>query len=242
MKTPALTPRLRSAAALVRQDAVFADVGTDHAYLPVFLLKEGRVTFAYCTDINEGPLSSARRNAEASGLLDRTAFILSDGAEALSDKGVLDVAICGMGGELIADIIERAQWLRDSRVNLILGPMTKQAHLRRYLYSRGFEIASERYSTDAGKHYVTFLARFVGEVREITNVEAEEGLEPLSYEDRESQISYIKNKISAYRKAVAGKSIAKFAADDEREVLAALEALFLRLCADRKTEDNENDC
>jgi len=239
MKRLALTPRLRSAAALVRQDAVFADIGTDHAYLPVFLLGEGRISFAYCTDINEGPLSSARKNAEAAGLLDRTAFILADGADALCGKGVLDVAICGMGGELIADIIDRAKWLRDERVQLILGPMTKQAHLRRYLYAAGFEIAEESYSTDAGKHYVTLLARFIGECRKITDTEAETGVNPYNFINKASQISYIKTKISAYRRSVEGRAAGNLDAGGEREILSSLEDLLRDLNAECTTEDNK---
>ena len=100
--------RLASAAELVRQNAIFADIGTDHAYLPLFLLESGRINFAYCSDINEGPLASARKNAEERGMVDKMDFILTDGATVLRDRGITDYAICGMGGELIADIIHRA--------------------------------------------------------------------------------------------------------------------------------------
>lgn len=226
MKGWALTPRLRSAAALVRQDAVFADVGTDHAYLPIFLLTEGVVRFSYCTDINEGPLASARRNAEAAGLLSRTEFLLTDGAAALADKGVSDLAICGMGGELIAEIIERAEWTRDKRVNLILGPMSKQAHLRKYLYSRGYTVLKEAYTTDAGKHYVTLLATYVGECREISDTEAEIGLISDGRELSPSSRDYLLGKARSYEKSVRGKELSGADAGDEREVLAAIKGLL----------------
>ena len=81
-----LNARLFSAASLVRQDAVFADIGTDHAYLPIFLLKVGRISRAYATDINSGPLASARANVEAAALSDRVSFMLTDGAAALSGE------------------------------------------------------------------------------------------------------------------------------------------------------------
>ena len=65
MKQPGIDARLASLAELVRQDAVFADVGTDHAYLPLFLLSEGRISRAACSDINALPLEKARENAES---------------------------------------------------------------------------------------------------------------------------------------------------------------------------------
>ena len=107
MKEINISPRLLSAADFVRQDAILADIGTDHAYLPLFLLSEGRIKKAFCSDVNEGPLASARANADAAGLLDRVEFTLADGADALSGRGITDYAICGMGGELISDIVSR---------------------------------------------------------------------------------------------------------------------------------------
>ena len=82
--------RLLSAAEFVRQGAYFADIGTDHAYLPLFLLKEGKIPRAVCADINRGPLESAQKNAEAEGLSDKIKFFLADGAASLSDEGISD--------------------------------------------------------------------------------------------------------------------------------------------------------
>ncbi len=226
MKGWALTPRIRSAAELVRQDAVFADVGTDHAYLPIFLLTEGRVRFAYCSDINEGPLASARRNAEAAGVCSRVEFLLTDGAVALSGKGVSDLAICGMGGELIADIIERAEWTRQGGVNLILGPMSKQAHLRKYLYSQGYTVLEEKYTTDAGKHYLTLLVTYTGESREITDTESEIGLLSEGGTLTSPAREYLRARVASYEKTVRGKELSGSEAAHEREVLIALKALL----------------
>ena len=90
MRDNALDVRLCSCADLVRQDAVFADIGTDHAYLPIYLLKSGRIKKAYCSDINKGPLATAADNVKDNGLSDRVELILTDGAAALSDKGITE--------------------------------------------------------------------------------------------------------------------------------------------------------
>lgn len=201
----AINARLLSAAELVRQGAVFADIGTDHAYLPIFLLERGRICHAVCADINEGPLNSARANAEDAGLTEKVELFLTDGAAALSGKGITDYAICGMGGELIAAIIDRAPHLRDKSVNLILGPNSRQGILRKYLASQGFEIKCESYSTDAGKHYVTLLATYTGSCIEIDDIEAEIGMKNAKYVNKSSQMLYLKSKLQAFTKQRDGK-------------------------------------
>ena len=202
-----LDKRLLSVAELVRQGAVFADIGTDHAYLPIFLLKEGSISRAFCSDINKGPLDSARRNTADAGFSDSVSFTLTDGAAALSGCGITDYAICGMGGELIASIIDRAPHLKAEGVNLLLQPMTKQEHLRAYLASHGFSILIESYSEDSGKHYVTFLATYTGKRREIDEITA-------SLPSEESEIiglifekKYLETKIPAYTRARDGKRL-----------------------------------
>ena len=201
----AINARLFSAAELVRQGAVFADIGTDHAYLPLFLLESGKIARAVCADINEGPLNSARANAREAGLTDKVEFVLTDGATALSGKGITDYAICGMGGELIAAIIDRAPHLRDENVNLILGPNSRQAVLRKFLASEGFEIKCESYSTDAGKHYVTFLATYTGNKTILDDAEAEIGTKTAEYVNKSAQISYLNAKLAAFTKQRDGK-------------------------------------
>ena len=149
-----LDKRLLSCADYVRAGAVFADIGTDHGYLPLFLLREGRITRAYLSDVNRGPLSSAERNAAEEGLSDKCEFILTDGAAALCDKGITDYAICGMGGELITRIIGDAPHLFTEGTRLILQPMTKQECVRRFLVENGFSVITERFSFEIGRAHV----------------------------------------------------------------------------------------
>ena len=224
MNGSALNARLLSAAGFVRQNATLADIGTDHAYLPLFLLDEGRICFAYCCDINEGPLKSARKNAAERARLDKTDFILTDGAAVLADRGITDYAICGMGGELIADIIDRAPHLRDGSLNLILQPMSKQAHLRGYLASHGFEAREESYSYDAGKYYVCMRVEYTGNCRELDPITAEIGCENRQNANNSAQIGYLNTKIAAYSRALEGKRLGGEDVSAEAEMLAALTA------------------
>lgn len=201
----ALNARLFSVAELVRQGAVLADIGTDHAYLPIFLLERERISHAYLSDINRGPLASARENAEAHGLIDKVTLVLSDGAASLADSGATDYAICGMGGELIASIIDSAPHLCSPDINLILQPMTRQAHLRRYLYSHGFRIIREAYSTEGDKHYAVMQVRYVGERVEIDDCEAEIGVGESEFLNTPSRISYLRVRYAAARRARVGR-------------------------------------
>ena len=202
----ALNPRLTSAAEFVRQGARFADIGTDHAYLPIFLLGEGRISYALCTDINEGPLASAMANAEEAGLYEKMDFRLTDGAAALASYGITDMAICGMGGDLIASIVEAAEFLRREDINLILQPMTKQEALRSKLYEMGYEIAAESYSEDGGKPYVCMQVKYTGEKTELSLRGREICPENAKIVNRDLQIKYLQKKIATYKKIIGGKS------------------------------------
>lgn len=201
MRDTVLDARLASAAGLVRQGACFADVGTDHARLPLFLLAEGIVTYAYASDVAEGPLASARAAIAAAGE-QRCEAVLCDGAAALAGRGITDCAICGMGGELITRIIDGAPWLRDTAVRLILQPMTRAAHLRTYLAEQGFAVLREAYSIAAGRAYVCLLVEFCGGYRAISRVEAEIG-RPTDTDDPAFR-AYAAARLAALRKEARG--------------------------------------
>ncbi len=223
MINSSLDKRLLSCAGYVRAGAVFADIGTDHGYLPIFLLKTGRIERAVLSDINEGPLKSARQNAEDASLADKCTFVLTDGARALSSMGITDYAIAGMGGELIASIIEHAPALYDKNVRLILQPMTRQAALRKFLASSGFAVIDECYTTSQGKHYVTIAAEYTGERREISDIDAELGIDTLHTHDRADFFAYFELKLLSLRRALIGKEQGKTDASFERRLIGAIE-------------------
>ena len=205
MSDTRIRARLFAAASLVRQGALFADIGTDHAYLPIFLLSEGRALRAFATDINEGPLAKARENISKSGYYDRIELILADGAKILAGRGITDYAICGMGGELIAEIISAAPHLFDGTVHLILQPMSRECYLRRFLYESGFEILSESYSYDSGKYYVTMLSRYTGIPVSISDIDAHLGRTDIPHTNRDAERGYLMAKLASYKKAAEGK-------------------------------------
>ena len=223
MKIRTLDSRLLSAARFVRQGAVFADIGTDHAHLPIFLLKQKKISRAVLSDINRGPLDSARDNVIEAGLLPLVDLRLTDGARELSGLGITDVSICGMGGELIARIIKDALWLFDADIRLILQPMTRVAHLRRALAALGFKIEDESHSEADGKNYVTICAHFDGCVREIDDIEAEIGEEYIDNDNKSAQILYFERKRTAFSKVIEEKRRAGIPAEREAEILSAIE-------------------
>ena len=124
MTTPKLSKRLQCAASFVREGAFVADVGTDHAYLPIALCLEGRICGGVVSDIHKGPIDRAAEHIRRWGLERRLTPVHCDGLVALEPYHPEDIFILGMGGELIADILGRAPFVKRSDVRLILQPMT----------------------------------------------------------------------------------------------------------------------
>ncbi len=171
-KTVTLDTRLSLAASFVSGE-VCADIGTDHAYIPVHLLTSGKCKYAIASDINEGPLSKARENAEKYGVSNKIYFALTDGLKnlPLEEKGVTDIVICGMGGELIASILDACEYTRCGKVNLILQPMSSIEELRKYLDEKGYFTVNESICTSGGKIYQCLCCRYDGAVRQSTSTE-----------------------------------------------------------------------
>ena len=152
-----LDKRLSAVAALVRQGSRLADIGTDHAYLPVHLVQVGVCPSAIASDIGAGPLDAARRTVTENGLTSEIALRLGNGLATVSAGEVEDIAIAGMGGETIAAILEAAPWVKSGDLRLILQPMTRAEDLRRWLLSHGFTILEEHLIID-GRHLYPVMA------------------------------------------------------------------------------------
>jgi tRNA (adenine22-N1)-methyltransferase len=161
----ALDSRLSTAAGLCRKNEIIADVGTDHALLACYLAQNGAKA-VIASDIKDGPLEAARKTVSDTGVTNVT-VLKSDGLNQIDFAD--DVVICGMGGELIADIIAGCRFTSgDTR--FILQPMTKANELRRRLYGQGFEILEEKTAYDGERGYVIMLARYTGVCREIDGI------------------------------------------------------------------------
>ena len=170
LNAPKLDRRLSCAASFIREGAVVADVGTDHAYLPIALCLAGRVKGGVVTDINKGPIERARANIKAHGLEARLAAMLTDGLCGAEKYSPTDITVLGMGGELIAGIISRAEWTKDKRIRLCLQPMTHAEILRRYLSENGYSIVDEALVKE-DKIYQIIVAEYSGEREEYSLAE-----------------------------------------------------------------------
>jgi tRNA (adenine22-N1)-methyltransferase len=152
--------RLLTAASLVRKGTKAADIGTDHAYLPIYLIKNNISSKVLACDLRKGPLDNARENVIKAVCENEIELRLSDGLDFVKSDEVDDIIICGMGGTLIADILSRADWLKNSHYNLVLQPQSHVDDLRRYLFENGFEIFKEIPVTDDGRDYIIINSAF----------------------------------------------------------------------------------
>ncbi len=154
MKIP-LSPRLQVCAGFVCQGDRVADIGCDHGYLGIHLLTNGIARSMIEADINEGPLQSARQNADKYGVSDRMQFYLSDGASNIPRD--FDCMVCaGMGADTMIHILEAAPWLKSKKYRLILQCQSKTPMLRQYLSENGWYICEESVLRD-GKFLYTVM-------------------------------------------------------------------------------------
>lgn len=192
--------RLAVCAEMTEGDFV-CDIGTDHGYLPAYLILSGKCRRAAAADINPMPLESARRTFEKAGIADKVSLYLSDGLKNVPLEGVTDIVMAGMGGELIYRIIFADGRLKSRRGNLILQPMTRAELLRENLYKSGFDIVCEKGVVSGKFVYTVLKCRYTGICREYESFKYYMGaLDPLRDEDR----AYIKAQIKRLERAAEG--------------------------------------
>lgn len=137
-----ISPRLLACAGFVSPGDRVADIGCDHGYLSIYLLKQGIASSVIASDINQGPLESARRNAKKYGVIENISFYLSAGVEKIPRD--FDTLICaGMGADTMISILDAAPWLKSTQYRLILQCQSKAPALRQYLSSQGWRITEE---------------------------------------------------------------------------------------------------
>ncbi len=148
---------------MVRKGSRLADIGTDHAYLPASLILDGSVPSAVAADLRKGPLENAEATVRSYSIADKVSLRLSDGLNAINPNEVDDIVIAGMGGILISEILEKAPWVKNRNIQLILQPQSHDEALRKWLWDNGFEITKESSCFEDGKVYICMAAVFCGQ-------------------------------------------------------------------------------
>ena len=149
-----ISKRLELVASFVPQGAILLDVGSDHAYLPIELVKRGQIKSAIAGEVVEGPYQSAIKNVEAHGLKEKIQVRLANGLAAFEEADQVSViTIAGMGGRLIATILKEGLEKLANVERLILQPNNREDELRIWLQDHGFLIVAESILEEAGKFY-----------------------------------------------------------------------------------------
>ena len=217
-----LTPRLKKIADFVPENSIVADIGTDHGYIPVYLSREKNIEKIIASDINEGPLNSAKEYVKKANLEDSIELRLGDGMTALKKGEVNTVIIAGMGGILISEIIERSKEICEEIDQFILQPMVGMIDLRKYLEENGYSIEDELLVAESEKMYqILYVKRGKEKISDEIYYEFSEKLienkDPLLVSFLERKVEKINNIIKNIEKSGKTENI-----DDNNEKVSDL--------------------
>lgn len=202
-----LSPRLAAAAAYVGKGSV-ADIGTDHALLPIYLVQKGHPR-ALASDINEGPCQRARTNIYSYGLHGKISVVCCPGLDAVDSFRPDNIVIAGMGGEMIAKILEDSEYPKVSGCRLVLQPQSMQDVLRTYLCKNGFRIDAETVVCDSGKYYQIIAAKYDGRCRAMKDCEYKLGalnLERCASAPSAADLGWLKNQCNSAKRRIDGRA------------------------------------
>ena len=159
-----ISERLTMAASLVSDGGVLADVGTDHGYVPIYLLQQKRIPRAIAMDINRGPLERAKEHSRLYGLEEYIDLRLSDGVKALKIGEADSILIAGMGGGLVMHILEDGKEVCHRAKELILQPQSELERVRAFLRENGYRILAEEMVLEEEKFYPMMKVCHTGEL------------------------------------------------------------------------------
>ena len=154
-----LDKRLAALADLVPQGARLADIGTDHAYLPAWLVEQLRISSAIASDVLPGPCRAAEKTVAAAGLSDKISVRCGDGLATILPGEADTIVIAGMGGPTMIAILERGMDVLAKTEHLLLQPMGGTATVRRWLYEHGWFLDAETIAVERGRWYEILSAR-----------------------------------------------------------------------------------
>ena len=217
MKLP-ISDRLLACAGFVGRGNRVADIGCDHGYLSIHLLTNGIASSCIASDVNEGPLQSAQRNARKFGVADKMEFFLSDGVQNIP-QDFDDLVCAGMGADTMIHILDSAPWLKDKKYRLILQCQSKTPMLRRYLSESGWRIFEEAVLRDGRFLYTIMEVGYCPEYPKLTV--GEWYFPPALLENPSADVP------AYYKWVVGGLRISTAHQDDaeKKQALAELEAL-----------------
>ena len=206
------------------------DIGTDHAYVPIDLIRKERCLKAIATDIKTGPLLKAKKNIDKFRLKDRIEIRQGNGLAPITPGECGNIIIAGMGGVLISEILQRGFLVAKTAKTLIFQPMYAQEVLRRWLYERGFEIFDETLVAEKEKIYVVMCVRYDGMPKETSEIYYKIGKQLI---DRTDPLlpAYLLKLVNIQKKVVSGLSKAKRVSKREfkrqEKILKGMETLLI---------------
>ncbi|QGU95489.1 SAM-dependent methyltransferase [Clostridium bovifaecis] len=190
--------RLKTIASLIDECNRICDIGTDHGYLPIYLIKKGICKEAIASDINKGPVEKAENNVKREGLESKITCRLGGGLTTISPHEADCAIIAGMGGNLIRDIIEESKEVFKGLKYAVLQPVQNPDVLRKYLYESGYDILDEELCIDEGKYYEIIKVKYDNKPKVLEDIYYEIG-EKLIHKRHPLLKEYINHKVNKYK-------------------------------------------
>lgn len=188
-----LRARLKMVADMVRCGVKIADIGTDHGYLPAWLVRSGKCIGGVAADLRKSPLENAAETLRIYQVEDKISLRLSDGLDSVYKEECDDIVLAGMGGTLIVELLARTPWIFDKSKRIIAQPMTHSEDVRKFFCENGFEILSENACHDEGRDYIAICARYNGEKQTKNPLYYYIGCHPM--ENNEASLNYAERQI-----------------------------------------------